>query len=92
MIGVLILLGSALLQRPIRGSRASSGFALPPSDDCSGYFQGTGYLGREQQANMSLVNTDSNSCTTTAPDMSQPDTSNQDFGLIYGGPNPPPGS
>ena len=35
---------------------------------------------------MSLINTNSYSCTSTPPDMSQPDTSNQDFGLLYGGP------
>ena len=42
----------------------------------------------EQQANMSLINTNSYSCSSTPPDMSQPDTSNEDFGLLYGGPRP----
>ena len=37
---------------------------------------------------MSLINTNSYTCSSTPPDMSQPDTSNQDFGLLYGGPGP----
>jgi hypothetical protein len=57
-----------------------------------GYFQDTSASPPQQQANMSLIKTGSDSCTTTAPDLTKPDTSNQDFGLIYGGPNPPPGS
>ncbi len=67
---------------------------IPSGTELSvGYFQLTsGPKAGEQQANMSLINTGSYSCTTTAPDMNQPDTSNQDLGLLYGGPNPPPGS
>ena len=42
----------------------------------------------EQQANISLINTNSYSCSSTPPDMSQPDRSNGDFGLLYGGPGP----
>jgi hypothetical protein len=42
----------------------------------------------EQQANFSLMNSSSYTCTSTPPDMSQPDTSNQDFGVLYGGPGP----
>ena len=42
----------------------------------------------EQQANFSLMNSSSYTCTSTPPDMSQPDTSNGDFGLLYGGPRP----
>lgn len=60
---------------------------IPAGTELSvGYFQLTaGPAAGEQQANMSLINTNSYSCTSTPPDMSQPDTSNQDFGLIYGG-------
>jgi len=60
---------------------------IPSGTELSvGYFQLTsGPAAGEQQANMSLIKTNSSSCTTTPPDMSQPDTSNQDFGLIYGG-------
>ena len=66
---------------------------IPSGTELSvGYFQDTSASPPQQQANMSLINTDSYSCSSTAPDMSQPDTSNQDFGLVYGGPNPPPGS
>ncbi len=42
----------------------------------------------EQQANMSLINTSAYTCSTTPPDMTKPDTSNQDLGLLYGGPGP----
>ena len=60
---------------------------IPSGTELSvGSFQLTsGPAAGEQQANMSLINTNSYSCTSTPPDMSQPDTSNQDFGLIYGG-------
>ena len=59
---------------------------IPSGTELSvGYFQDTsGPAAGEQQANMSLINTDSYTCSTTPPDMSQPDTSNQDFGLLYG--------
>jgi hypothetical protein len=40
----------------------------------------------EQQANFSLMNSSSYTCTSTPPDMSKPDTSDQDLGLLYGGP------
>lgn len=67
---------------------------MPSGTELSvGYFQNVGPADNpQQQANMSLINTHSYSCTSTPPNMSQPDTSNQDFGLLYGGPNPPPGS
>jgi hypothetical protein len=39
-----------------------------------GYFQDTSASPPQQQANMSLINTGSYSCTTTAPDMTKPDT------------------
>lgn len=42
----------------------------------------------EQQANFSLMNSSSYTCTSTPPDMSQPGTSDQDLGLLYGGPGP----
>jgi hypothetical protein len=63
---------------------------IPSGTELSvGYFQDTsGPAAGEQQANMSLINTGSYTCSTTPPDMSQPDTSNQDFGLLYGGPGP----
>lgn len=49
-----------------------------------GYFQlPTG----EQQANFSLMNSDSYTCTSTPPDISKPETSN-DIGILYGGPGP----
>lgn len=61
---------------------------IPSGTELSvGYFHGV-HNGTEQQANMSLINTDSYTCSTTPPDMMKPDTSNQDFGLIYGGPGP----
>lgn len=51
-----------------------------------GDFQLTsGQFAGEQQANFSLMNSSSYTCTGTPPDMSQPDTSNGDFGLLYGG-------
>jgi hypothetical protein len=42
----------------------------------------------EQQANFSLMNSNSYTCTSTPPDMSKPDTSTEDFGLLYDGPVP----
>jgi hypothetical protein len=61
---------------------------IPSGTELSvGYFPGVDG-GTRQQANMSLINTDSYTCSTTPPNMTQPDTSNQDFGLIYGGPGP----
>ena len=42
----------------------------------------------EQQANFSLMSSGAYTCTTTPPDMSKPDTSDQDLGLLYGGPGP----
>jgi hypothetical protein len=42
----------------------------------------------EQQANFSLMSSSSYTCTSTPPDMSKPDTSDQDLGLLYGGPGP----
>jgi len=67
---------------------------IPSGTELSvGYFQLTsGPAAGEQQANMSLINTNSYTCSSTPPDMTKPDTSNQDLGLLYGGPNPPPGS
>jgi len=67
---------------------------IPSGTELSvGYFQLTsGPAAGEQQANMSLISTSSYSCSSTPLDMSQPDTSNQDLGLLYGGPNPPPGA
>jgi hypothetical protein len=63
---------------------------IPAGTELSvGYFQLTsGPAAGEQQANMSLINTNSSSCSSTPPDMSQPDTSNGDFGVLYGGPGP----
>ncbi len=34
------------------------------------------------------MNSSSYTCTSTPPDMSQPDTSNGDIGVLYGGPRP----
>jgi len=67
---------------------------IPSGTELSiGYFRdASGSASGEQQANMSLINTGSYSCSSTPPDMSKPDTSNEDFGLIYGGPGQPPGS
>jgi hypothetical protein len=42
----------------------------------------------EQQANFSLMDSSSYTCATTPPDMSAPDTSTEDLGLLYGGPGP----
>ena len=54
-----------------------------------GYFQLTsGQFAGSQAANMSLINTGSYSCSSTPPDMSQPDTSNGDLGVLYRGPGP----
>jgi hypothetical protein len=39
-----------------------------------------------QQANMSLINTNSYTCSTIPPDMTKPDASHQGLGLLYGGP------
>lgn len=39
----------------------------------------------EQQANFSLMSSSSYTCTTTPPDMSQPDTTSGDLGVLYGG-------
>jgi hypothetical protein len=63
---------------------------IPAGTELSvGSFQLTsGPAAGEQQANMSLINTNSYHCSSTPPDMSQPDTSNADFGLLYGGPGP----
>lgn len=50
-----------------------------------GYFQlATG----QQQANFSLMNSTSYTCTSTPPDLSKPDTGNGDLGILYGGPGP----
>ncbi len=82
-----------------KGSGTPGTITIDPSQIPSGaqlsvgYFQLTsGPAAGEQQANMSLINTNSATCSSTPPDMNQPDTSSQDFGLLYGGPNPPPGS
>ncbi len=63
---------------------------IPSGTELSvGDFQLTsGQYAGEQQANFSLMNSSSYTCTSTPPDMTQPDTSNQDFGLLYGGPGP----
>lgn len=54
-----------------------------------GDFQLTsGQFAGEQQANFSLMNSSSYTCTSTPRDMSQPDTSDGDIGLLYGGPGP----
>ncbi len=54
-----------------------------------GYFRlTTGKDAGEQQANFSLMNSSSYTCTSTPPDMSKPDTSNEDLGLLYGSPGP----
>ncbi len=50
----------------------------------------TGQFAGEQQANFSLMNSSSYTCTSTPPDMSQPDTSDGDIGVLYGGPGQPP--
>jgi hypothetical protein len=59
---------------------------IPSGTELSvGYFQLTsGAAADEQQADMSLIDTGSYSCSTTPPDLSKPDTSNEDLGLIYG--------
>lgn len=41
----------------------------------------------EQQANFSLMNSNTYTCTKTPPNMTN-DTSNQDLGILYGGPGP----
>jgi hypothetical protein len=63
---------------------------IPSGTELSvGYFQLTsGPAAGEQQANMSLINTNSYTCSSTPPDMSQPDTSNEDLGVLYGGSGP----
>ncbi len=48
----------------------------------------TGELAGEQQANFSLMNSSSYTCTSTPPDMSPPDTSDGDIGVLYAGPGP----
>jgi hypothetical protein len=54
-----------------------------------GEFQLTsGQFAGEQQANFSLMNSSSYTCTSTPPDMSEPDTSDGDIGVLYGGPGP----
>jgi hypothetical protein len=79
------------------GSGAGPTITIDPSKIPSGtelsvgYFQLTsGQFAGEQQANMSLINTGSYSCNRTPPDTSQPDTSNGDLGVLYGGPSPGP--
>jgi hypothetical protein len=42
-----------------------------------------------QQANFSLINSNSYTCTSTPPDMTKPDTSTEALGLLYDGPVPP---
>lgn len=81
------------------GSGTAGTITIDPSQIPSGaelsvgYFQNVGPADDpQQQANMSLINTNSYTCGGTPPDMMRPDSSNQDFDLIYGGPNPPPGS
>ena len=78
-----------------KGSGTQSSITIDPSQIPSGaelsvgYFQLTsGRAAGEQQANMSLINTNSYTCSSTPPDMSKPDTSNEDLGLLYGGPGP----
>ncbi len=63
---------------------------IPSGTELSvGYFKLTsGPATGEQQANMSLINTNSHTCSNTPPDMTKPDTSSQDFGVLYGGPGP----
>lgn len=39
----------------------------------------------ELEAEMSLINSNSFNCTSTPPDLNQPDSSNGDLGLLYGG-------
>jgi hypothetical protein len=54
-----------------------------------GDFQLTsGQFAGEKQANFSLMNSSSYTCTSSPPDMSQPDTSPRDIGVLYGGPAP----
>lgn len=48
----------------------------------------SGQFAGEQQANFSLMNSSSYTCTSTPPDMSQPDTSDGDVGVLYGGRGP----
>jgi hypothetical protein len=53
-----------------------------------GNFHDVGQDGREQQANFSLMNSSSYTCTSTPPEMLEPDTSDGDIGVLYGGPGP----
>jgi hypothetical protein len=61
---------------------------IPSGTELSvGYFKLTsGPAAGEQQANMSLINTGSFSCSSTPPDLTKPDTRHEGLGLLYGGP------
>jgi len=63
---------------------------IPAGTELSvGAFQLTsGQFAGSKQANMSLINTGSYTCSSTPPDMSEPDTSDGDLGMLYGGPGP----
>lgn len=78
-----------------KGSGTPSTITIDPSQIPAGTELTVGYFpdsGGEQQANFSLLNASSYTCTSTAPDMSKPDTSNGDIGLLYGGHGRGPGS
>ncbi len=42
----------------------------------------------QQEAEVALMSSSSYTCTSTPPDLSKPDTSDADIGLLYGGPGP----
>ena len=81
-----------------KGSGTPSTITIDPSQISAGteltvgvFHLTSGPAAGEQQANFSLMNSSSYTCTSTPPDMSQPDTSNGDIGLLYGGHGRGPG-
>ena len=67
--------------------------AMPAGAELSvGYFQlSSGPAAGEQQADMALIDTSSNTCSTTAPNHNGPPAGygeSDSFGLLYGGPGP----
>jgi hypothetical protein len=74
-----------------RGSGQQPTITIDPSKIPAGTELTVGHFNLqsgEQQANFSLMSPSSYTCTSTPPDMSKPDTSDQDLGLLYGGPGP----
>ena len=71
-----------------KGSGARSTITIDPSQMPAGTELTVGDFQLptgEHQANFSLMNSSSYACTATPPDMSQPDTSNDDLGVLMGG-------